>query len=213
MSSLMLVNPSGRRKSRSPAQKRATRALVAFNRSRKRGTSVTRHRPKRRAVVTRTSRTTITRRRNPIGRKSGIVNELVMPSVMGTGGAVALDVAFHFLPLPTMLKTGAAHIAAKGAAAVLLGMLAGKVMKKSTANEIARGALTVTMHQAAVGAIGHFLPNFALGDAGTDYGLTDAMGYYSPALVEDGSGVGFYPDEGIVPGASNVLSGADELDM
>ncbi len=188
MSTLMLANPRRRsRKTRSPAQRRATRELVAFNRSKKR--SVKRRAPRR---IERASR--IRRRRNPIKAK-GLIDDMVMPSAIGSAGAIGLDLAFHFLPLPSMLKTGAGHLAAKGVGAILIGMLAGKVIKKSTANELARGALTVTLHSAAKDAIGHFLPNFALGGVGDDYGLTDAMGYYSPAIVQDG--VGEYQDAGI----------------
>lgn len=86
------------------------------------------------------------RRPNPIG---GFVKDTLMPSVVGGAGALALDVAVGLLPLPPALKTGPMAPLVKAAGAVGIGMLAGQFLGRRTGEQVAAGALTVTVYNVA----------------------------------------------------------------
>lgn len=161
-------------KHRTPAQMRATRKMIAANRARSRPM-----RPKRRAVSKvsrakpqprmsnpthrskrRAPRTTVTqaraagkalryRRKNPSGGIGEFVSQTLMPSAIGGAGALALDVLFGVLPLPPALKVGSMAPIVKVAGAVGLGLVAGMVTSKRTAQQFAAGALTVTLYNMA----------------------------------------------------------------
>lgn len=164
---------------RSAAQKRATAKMIAANRARARGTkraaprkpaarpaakrSAPRAapRPKKRtsarrgrggwpitsaAAASRAGRALRHRRPNPIG---GFVKDTLMPSVVGGAGALALDVAVGMLPLPPALKSGPMAPLVKAAGAVGIGMLAGQFLGRRTGEQVAAGALTVTVYNVA----------------------------------------------------------------
>ena len=170
-----------RRTRRTAAQRAATRKLVAFNkRGGKRRSPAKRKRrrnpiAKRRAYrAVRTTTTPTRRRRNPIRR--GIVDKLVIPAVTATAGALALDIAWAYLPLPVTIKAGPLKHVAKAAGAIGLSILAGNVVKKSTADAMGLGALTVVLHQAAKEMIQRVAPQVQM----------DGIGYYSAGLPVGG---------------------------
>ncbi len=190
---LLLINPkrrSGARKPRSAAQKAATRKLVALNRSKRRSNPIATN-PKRRArrSVARTT-TTIRRRRhrNPISLKSPMA--LLMPALMGAGGALAVNAAINYLPLPAFAKAGRTRYLTQFGLAFALGVF-GKKFIGAKAEEMAKGAMIVTMTNALKDVVGG-ATGLQLGDAGDD----GAISYYSPAqiaeYVDGNSGIDMY---------------------
>lgn len=178
------------KKRRSAAQKAATRRLVALNKSRRAApTKAKRRRPNpiRGAVKSRFTAAprgrANTRRRNPIRRrrnpltKAGIMG-MVRQAAMAATGAVALDYAWANLPIPTEWKVGGLKHAVKGAGAIVLGLLAEKVVNKRTAETMTIGALTVIAHDAMREILGTVAPGVAL----------DGMGYYGAGQVVNGMG-------------------------
>lgn len=98
---------------------------------------------------------------------------------MGASGALALDIAWGYLPIPITLKTGMLRHVAKGVGAIALGYLANMVTTRSNAEQMTRGAMTVVIHGAMKEITQQFLPNVPL----------DGMGYYSAGMP---AGVGAY---------------------
>jgi hypothetical protein len=168
MSQILLLNPSRRkrrkksasRKRRSPAQRAATRKLLAFNRARRAGKSVKRRRRKNRSVksfnpfsgvktMARRKRRTTSRRyrRNPISGRS-ITSSLrgYSPAVSGAVGALALNGILNNAPIPAQLMAGKMAYVTKAALAVLIGYVGNKVsFTRPYARNMALGALTVTL--------------------------------------------------------------------
>ncbi len=203
MAELLLVNPKRRTRRRRPtrARKRVTRRTV------------TRRAPRRRVRRRRNpSANTFgvptygSRRRNPARRraKGDIVNRIVMPSVMGATGALALDIAWGYLPIPMNLKTGMLRHVVKGAGAIALGYLTEMVATKATAEQMTRGAMTVVVHGAMRELAQQFMPQVPL----------DGMGYYSAGTpVGVGAyvgGMGAYIGS---EGAANPYLAADTLNQ
>lgn len=191
MAQLLLINPkvkpSKRKrkgvkvmaKKRSAAQKRATAKLVAFNKSKRHSNPVKKveHRKSKRksnpiSVVHRKTGKSVSARswkkskyrRNPIMSKAnGIIGQVTSAGI-AAAGAISLDVAWSFLPLPDMIKVGPMRHVAKAVGAIGLGMLAGMLVKKETANSLAAGALTVVMYNAAREVLTNVAPQIALGE-------------------------------------------------
>jgi len=216
------------KKQRTAAQKAATRRMIAANRARKapkrparkvsrakpaarRTTSkprrAKRSRPITSAVVaTRAGRQLRYRRKNPISGFGSFVTGTLMPSAVGGAGALALDVLLGVLPLPAAVKTGPMAPVAKIAGAVGLGYVAGMVVSRRTAEQIAAGALTVTFYNLAKQLLikvgGGRIPGLADYDVGmypdgvgayVSGDMPDAIGYPGNAqqvgdLVPDGMG-------------------------
>src|SRR4030042_6898277 len=79
-------------------------------------------------------------RRNPSGGRFNMTTfsrNTLMPSAIGAAGALGLDILMGFLPLPDNLKMGPMRNVVRVVGAVGLGMLAGMVVKKDTAANIA----------------------------------------------------------------------------
>ena len=148
MAQLMLVNP---RKRRRTTTKRKTTAVA------RRKSPVRRRRTVARPATRRVTR----RRRNPIQRK-GIMNQ-VQPAFVAASGALALDLAWGFLPIPANLQMGPLRYLAKGAGAIGIGILAGNVVNKKTAEQMATGALTVILHDAMREVTQTMVPTVPLG--------------------------------------------------
>lgn len=153
---VLLVNKSPRKK---------RRKSTAASRKKTRTVSRRRAAPKRKAR---------TYRRNPIG--GGMVNRVIerqlKPAAIQAGGALAVDVAFGYLGsyLPAQLTTGMVRHFTKGVGAVLLSTLAANFVRSSTANDMAKGALTVILHDTLKESLQTFAPQLPLG-------------YFSPAPV------------------------------
>lgn len=176
MEELLLVNPRKRRakspkRRRTAAQRRATAKMIAANRSRRRSNPVSalanprKRRTRRRNPVAANPRRTRRYRRNPIG---GNITNMLTASVQGAAGAMVVNAAYNFLPLPDMLKTGVMSSVTKGALAVGLGMFGGKVLPGRVAAEMAKGALTVTMYDALKGVVD---------------GVVSGLGYYTGGMT------------------------------
>lgn len=228
---------AARKKPRTAAQKRATAKLVAMNKARRSGgasprrarksprrkarsstpsveRAVSRSRPKRRrhaqsskAAATQAGRVLRYRRRNPIGGIGEFISTQLVPSAIGGGGALLLDVALAVLPIPATMKVGAMAPIVRIAGAVGIGALAGMVTNRKTANQIAAGALTVTMYQIARGFLARALPAGSVpGLSAPDY---DGMGYISSGMmVGDPNELGEYVSDG--PAALSYNDGMGE---
>ena len=177
MQELLLVNPRKRtRKTRSAAQRAATRKLVALNKARRKNPAPARRRrraaPKAPAVMSNPRRRTRTivktvrsrRRRNPSTR--GNMTGMFQTALMSAAGAVTVNAAYNYLPIPATLKVGYTGYAVKAGLAMALGLF-GKKFLGSRAVKMAEGSLTVTLSQVLV-------------DVGAKAGLQ--LGYYSPAV-------------------------------
>lgn len=179
MAELMLVNPRRRRKT--TTKKRRVRRTTA------RKAPVRR---RRRNPVTTTVRR---RRRNPIARR-GMVARHLQPALTAATGALFLDMAWGFLPIPANLQMGPLRYLAKGAGAIALGMVAENVVAKSTAQQMTTGAMTVIMHDALREVTQNMLPNVPLG-------------YYSAGMPVNGMGEyvsGLNGMDAYVPGSDST---------
>lgn len=132
------------------------------------------------------------RHSNPRFSVSGITSQL-MPATYGAVGGIALDVAFGYLPLPAMLKTGYIKHATRIGGALGVGWLAKKFLgSKGTA--VAQGALIVAVYGLLKDVIVQFAPAVkGLGDyeeISID-NTADQIGAYLP-----GSPVGAYLPDG-----------------
>lgn len=215
------------KKQRSAAQKAATRRLVALNKSRgskgkrvsrakpaakrrrsasKGGYAIATVAPKRRKarrshpitparVASDAGRKLRYRRRNPIG--GGFIGDTVIPAAIGGGGAIAVDVLLGVLPLPASMKTGAMAPLVKVAAAVGLGYAAKMVVSRKTAEQLAAGAITVTLYNVAKGLL-------VKAGKGKIPGLSEYVGAYPDALFYDAA------SGGVVNGMGEFVSGPDE---
>lgn len=196
MAQLMLINPAKR-----PSKRKGKSTMAKKRRTNKRKTS-TRRKPARRLASTTTSRTTKRYRRNPSARRgmAGMMKDLG-PSIAGGAGALALDVGMNYLPLPAALKTGPVNLAVRGVAAIALGMLAQNFMRKDTANNLARGALTVIAYDGMKQVAKTAMPQLPLNGAFEDddpfmgaYLEEEGMGYVAPSVQMDDfdDGMGAY---------------------
>lgn len=203
---------------RTPAQKRATAKMLAANRARRKGAApkVSRAKPKRRTasraaaparrttrsrrrshaitppqVASRAGRQLRYRRKNPIS----FIAETLVPSAIGGAGALGLDVLFGVLPLPATVKASPFFPVVKVAGAIGLGMLAGQVMSKKTAGQIAAGAITVTLYNVAKAA------------------LNKASGGKIPGLSEYISGDGVVYADGQAFQVGEYIDGDDALQI
>jgi len=220
MAELMLINPHKRRKSKTKAVRknpRKRRPMTALQRQyfgkskHKRNPSVAKKTKKSRKYkrnpvhVPKHSSKRRKYRRNPsrgLGKFSvqGFAKNTLMPSAIGAAGALGLDVLIGFLPLPPNLKTGPMRSVVRIAGAVALGIVAGMVVKKETAANIAAGAVTVTLYDVLKGAVQTAMPTLQLGE-------TDIFTEYpSLAYASAGETVGEYvsDDMGMYVGDSDV---------
>lgn len=162
-------NPKKRPSKRRKAKRRTTVAKRASAPAKRRRRSNPAPRPAKRRVA---------RRRNPIKGK-GVVDQNLMPALKAAAGAIVLDGAYSFLPIPAEYQSGQMGALVKGAATIGMGMLAerSKVMKPATVRDMVNGALTVQLHsigQELVGGImasGAVTTTPATGDDGTTQGL------------------------------------------
>lgn len=235
MSSVLIVNPSPRKgktvakSKRTPAQVRATKKMIAANKARAKGASApapkkrraSRSAPaKKRATSRRTHPITSMaeasragrklryRRPNPIG--GDFINGTVIPSAIGAGGAVALDVLLAMLPLPVAMKTGPMAPVVKIAGALGLGALAGMVTNRRMANQVAAGAVTIALYQVArtglakmtggrVPGLAEYVSGYPMVDmSGVEFAPTvPALSEYVDEYVDGDMG---YPSAGMIVG-------------
>ncbi len=196
MSELLLVNP--RRKRRVSHRRKARRMTALQRRYFGKGRSVRRRRsrrvealemnPKRRRRVRRrrgSTRRGIGRRfRARAGRLRGFnvnsfMRETLLPSAVGAGGALGVDVILGYLNpnLPSFMTTGIGVPLTKIAAAIGLGMAAGMVTDRRIGEQVMAGAITVVAYNYLRTTIQTNMPALTL--AGTGH----YMGYAGPALA------------------------------
>ena len=226
---LLIVNPKKRkakptkkgvkkmaRKRRTAAQKAATKKLIAYNKRRgkkstpkrrSRGTTVTvKTNPSRRRRFPKRLPAQRARRRARTG--GGMLNTLFIPAATQAGGALALDVAMGYLPIPENIKTGPMRYFVKAGVAVGLGMIAEKVGSKKLGRNIATGALTVAMHGVARETIQKQMPQIQLGEMDADIDLM-GMGAYMDdgmgAYMDDGMGAYLEDGMGAYPSSAPVF--------
>lgn len=77
----------------------------------------------------------------------GVMRQLV-PAATGAVGAIGLDIAMGYVPIPAQYKTGWLGTGVKVVGAVALGMIAGKVVGREKGRLFTAGALTVIAYQA-----------------------------------------------------------------
>lgn len=214
MEQLLLVNPRKRGKRRTPKRgaggrfvKRAAKTTARRTRRRRNpapalaaANPVRRYRRRKAArVVSRR------RRRNPISAR-GFIGQLtapLMPAIAGAGGALTLDAAFKFIPLPATLKTGYAGVAARAVTAVGIGMLLSRVLGSKLAGNMTQGALTVLAYNTIKPVAAAAAPNL--------------LGYYGAGAVLNDmpsslNGVGEYLSGPVPDSLNEYLSAADYAD-
>lgn len=143
----------------------------------------------------------VSRRRhsNPRFSLGGLTNQLI-PAAYGAAGALALDVALGYIPLPAMLKTGYARHATRIVGALGIGFLASKFLR-GRAGAIGQGALTVAVYgllkDVAVQTVGDKVKGLGDYEEITVNGYMDA----APGVGAYLNGMGAYlPDAGSAPG-------------
>lgn len=191
MSPTILINPHTRGTTgRKATIKGKTMAKAKRKTARKattaRKTVTTTAKPRRAKALRRT--VAVTYRRNPLpARAKGIVAENIKPAAIGAAGALALDVIVAKLPLPATLKTGPANYALRAVGSIGLGLLAEKVgkLKHETAVSLARGGLTVVLHDAGKALMRAQFPALAL--AAYEEELADIAGMVDGLGINDDS--------------------------
>ena len=183
-----------RKKRRTAAQRRATNRMIAANRrrrnpnNRRNNNNRRNYNRKRRAMrtyVANPRHRRRVRRRNPNGGRitmRNVMNRHVMPAFQGALGGIGLDILWGYLPVPATpgmmnLKAGPLRHVAKGAGAIVMGMLAGQFVRQSTANQMTTGALTTVLYTAIREQVSANFPAIPLG------AYMEGMGYYSAGEV------------------------------
>lgn len=166
---LLLANPRKRRSKRRAAPKRRRLSTVATTRVTKRRTY----------------------RRNPSLRGGALINS-VKDAAIGAGGAIAVDFAMQKMPfIPANFTSGPMGAATKGAVAIALGMVVGKVLKKpAIGRQLAAGGLTVAAYEGIKGAVGP-----SIGLSALPYNTGSLLGEYFP--TSDGMGEYFDSGDGL----------------
>jgi len=207
MAQLLLVNPRRRKRRKNPVAKKRRRT-VKRRRNPVSIRSVSRqNNPRRR----RKSSTKMRRRRNPIGglRRGNFVNTMLKPALTGAVGAIGLDVFFGYATfIPAELTTGMQKHLVKAIAAVGLGVVASKVIKKKTAEEMAVGAMTVVLHDALRDVIAKSEVPVKLGYY-MDSNNQSSMGYYNPGYVAPA--LSYYPQNNAQPGLNDYWSQSETV--
>lgn len=205
---LLLINPRRRRNARGQftkgvARRRRRRNTISVNRRRRRRNPI--------AAVAANPRRRRYRRRNPVALANprrrrrratgyvvgsrrirrrklnprvlsprGILNALI-PAGMGAAGAVALDLAMNYVPLPAQFQTPLWKNVARIVGAFGLGYVATFALGREKARQVTLGALTVASYTVIRDLVSQNFPQLGLSGA-ESYDMSDLrMGYLSPA--------------------------------
>jgi hypothetical protein len=221
MAELMLINPrKRRRKAKKTTSKRRgkRRTMTALQRKyfgkrkqRKVNPIMAKKSVKRRRRYNVMAKKSRRYRRNPTGggrfNIQSFSRNTLMPSAIGAAGALGLDVLMGFLPLPPAMKMGPMRTVVKIVGAVGIGMLAGTFVKRSTAEQIAAGAITVALYDTLKGALKTAMPTLTLGDADDVYTQYPSLAYAGAGqvvgdmgeYVSDDGNVGLYVGDEQMP--------------
>ena len=186
-------NPARKRKRRTTAKQRA-----AARRNIKKAQAARRRGSRRRRTLPRRTR----RRRNPTARRrsnprrptvKGIINNQVMPALVGGSGAVVNDMLVNFVPgIPANFKAGPLRHVTKAVGAIAIGYLSAMFLPKRTADQLGAGAMTVVGYNVVRDVAARFAPNLPLGeylDSGMGEYLDPALGFYGAGLDPAGGGL------------------------
>ena len=98
-----------------------------------------------------------------------------MTAAQGAMGALGLDIALAYIPLPAQLQGPFIGPVIKGVGAIGLGVVANMMgVRADTANRFAEGALTVQLHGIGKTMLQQFAPAVAL----SAYVGQEGLGYY-----------------------------------
>jgi hypothetical protein len=164
MSEILLVNPRRRTRRKTTTRRRRPAAKRRVTR---------RKNPVRRRAVRKVTRRR--RRRNPAPRLTArsIQNNLQVAST-GALGALGLDIALAYIPLPAQISGGIMGKVVKGLGAIGLGVVANMAgVSAANATRMTEGALTVQLHGIGKELLTQFAPGVAL----SAY-MDDGLGYY-----------------------------------
>ena len=197
MNEILLVNPRRRRRKTTTRRRRKTTT-----------------RKRRRNPVRRRRTTTVRRRRrrNPARKVTArSVQRNLTVAAQGALGAIGLDIALAYIPLPAQLQGPLIGPVIKGLGAIGLGAVAGMAgVKAETATRMAEGALTVQLHGLGKTLIATWAPDVNmsayLGYYGSGYNPVDdpdwqgGMGTYIPDISADDlsmdeGGFGMYEED------------------
>ncbi len=177
------VNPRRRRR-RNPIA-----AVAAVNpRRRRRRNPIALANPRRR------------RRHNPRGagslmaalRPRALLNSII-PAGIGAAGAIGLDIALAYVPLPAQFQTPLWKNVARVVGAIGLGYAASMVVGREKGRTVTMGALTVAAYGALKDVVQSNFPNIGLSGIETHDYSDLRLGYVNPApMVTAGSGMGAY---------------------
>lgn len=192
---LLSANPKkrGGKKRRSAAQRAATARMLAANRA-KGG-----HSPKKRRKSRRSSFHSVARRagKRARGFARGLnfnsIKSLAMNGAIGGAGAIATDIAMGYgaslLPASVVSRVNAdgsmnyMYYGVKGALAVALGTLGGKVLPPAIAARMAEGSLTVMSYEILRGMMPASVSLGYMNPAATLQRIVrTGAGYNTPAL-------------------------------
>lgn len=169
---LLLSNPSRRRKHKRKSAHRSRRRRHAARRA---------HRRSRRSVVR------VRARRNPVSLRgiTGSVVPTVKAGAIGALGGIGNDLLYGFGKqyLPAMLQSGYGRSATKILSAVLVGMV-GNMVLRGKGTQLAIGAATCAIHEAAKDFLSTQVPSLPLGEMDeplSDYMQDGAIGYTASA--------------------------------
>lgn len=175
MAEMLLVNPRKRR--------------------RRRKTTARRRNPRKRTYTRRRSparRRRRSYRRNPVRMTGRNIQGHLMNSFTGASGALLLDIAWGYLPVPANLKAGYLGYLVRGIGALGLGMLAQgtRLVRPATAVALAEGGMTVALHDALKDGVRQFAPQVKLGEYLDDFGVSSDHLGYAGSGYNPGGGVG-----------------------
>lgn len=192
-----LANPRRRRRRRNPV-------AFANPRRRRRRNPVAFANPRRRRY----------RRHNPrIAFSPRSILSAVMPAAVGAGGAIALDVAMNYIPLPAQFQTPLWKNLARVGGAFALSYVASYVIGRQKAREVLAGALTVASYNALRELIVTNFPQLGLQGISQNDVSDLTLGFVNPApmLTSARPGMGAYMKSSI-PGNGMGAYMRDSLD-
>lgn len=171
MAEILLVNPRRRRRKTKARRANPKRRRAVAHKRRRRRNPVAMLNPRRRRRRNPAARSVITRRfrrrRNPSlrGLSAGVMPTLKAGAI-GAAGAIGLDVLWgqgsKYLPA-SIAGSPLAQYAAKLAGAILVGIVGGKVLR-GRGRDLAVGAATVVLHDAAKAQLQASMPSLPLGE-------------------------------------------------
>lgn len=206
---------------RNPAKKRRTAKQRAASKR-----NIKKAQAARRGGRTRTRRrkrnpgpggTRVARRRATNPRRptlKGIIDNQVMPAIVGGTGAVLDDILVNLIPMiPAEFKTGPMRHATKAVGAILIGYVSAMFLPRKIANQLGAGAMTVVGYNVVREVAARFAPQLPLGEYLDPLGeyLDPALGWYGAGL--DPTGGGLEVGHQFTRGTPYIDPGDNELSM